>query len=130
MIDVETNSRIYNGGVVKNTLFWKLLERNKLKIPRPKTMPGTNEKYPYAFVADEAFQLNEHFMRPYRNKYLNDNRRIFNYRLSCARRVVENAFGILVTKFGVLQKAINLESGKVKKIVLACCYLHNYVLKH
>jgi hypothetical protein len=45
-------------------------------------MPGTNEKYPYIFVADEAFKLNEHFMRPYREKDLNDNRRIFNYRLS------------------------------------------------
>jgi hypothetical protein len=63
-IDVGTNGRISDGGVVKNTLFWKLLERNKLKIPGPNTMPGTTEKYLYVFVGDEALQLNEHFMRP------------------------------------------------------------------
>jgi hypothetical protein len=66
------------------------------------------ELYPYVLVADEAFQLNEHFVRPEWKKDLNDNRRIFNYRLSRAHQVVENAFGILVTKFVVLQKAINL----------------------
>jgi hypothetical protein len=51
--------------------------------------------------------------------------RIFNYRLSRGRRVVENVFGILSTVFQVLRKPILLEPEKASKIVLATIYVHN-----
>jgi hypothetical protein len=51
------------------------------------------------FVGDEAFPLKEYLMKPYNQRDLNTDRRIYNYRLSRARRVVENAsrFRILLT---------------------------------
>lgn len=55
--------------------------------------------------------------------------RIFNYRLSRGRRVVENAFGILANRFRVLLTQIYLSVESVQNITLACCALHNFISK-
>jgi hypothetical protein len=56
--------------------------------------------------------------------------KVFNYRLSRARRVVENAFGILSNKFQILQRDITLSVDKVQHVTLTCCVLHNFIKKH
>ncbi|CAH2001478.1 unnamed protein product [Acanthoscelides obtectus] len=68
-------------------------------------------------------------MKPYPQKTATKEVQIYNQRLSKARCVVECAFGILVTKFGVFHKAISLCPEKATKVTAACCYLHNYLLK-
>lgn len=55
--------------------------------------------------------------------------KIFNYRLSRVRRVVENAFGILVSKFRLYEKPIPLRPQIVDKVVRATCALHNWQRK-
>lgn len=79
-------------------------------------------------MADAAFPLKPYLMKPYR---ITPTRRdkIFNYRLSRARRIVENAFGILVTRFRVLMNAIDMTPKKVDRITLAACALHNWLRK-
>jgi hypothetical protein len=69
-------------------------------------------------------------MKPYGQTGLTTERRICNYQLSCTRRVVENSFGISFSRFAVLQRPIALSPQKAPKIVLICCYLHNYLLKN
>ena len=68
--------------------------RVNLPFPAPLSRIESGEALPYMFVGDEAFPLRPYLMRPFPGRSLdNDSRRIFNYRLSRARRVVENAFG-------------------------------------
>lgn len=54
--------------------------------------------------------------------------RVYNYRLSRARRIIENVFGIMSARFRVFRKAISLDAEKTKKVTLACCVLHNYLM--
>ena len=63
-------------------------------VPPPVELPGTVDKQPYVMVADEAFPLLTNLLCPFAGRDLTTMvKRRFNYRLSRARRVVENAFG-------------------------------------
>ena len=62
---------------------------------------------PYALVADDAFPLTRHTMKPYATDLNKGSpKRVFNYRLSRARRIVENAFWLLVSLFRIFRKPI------------------------
>lgn len=127
MVNVGTNGRVSDGGVFANTTFSNKLKNNTLRIPEPSPLPGTNDPVPYVFVADDAFPLQENLMKPYGHPDLNKEQQTYNYRVSRARCVVERTFGIMACRFRILLTTINLSPRKVCKIVLACCYLHNYL---
>jgi hypothetical protein len=106
------------------------LEEAKLKLPQPSYLPGSSVKAPFVFVADDAFPLKENIMKPFNRNCLSEENRIFNYRLSRARRCVENAFGILSNRFRVFLTPIALEPPKVEQIVLTACCLHNFLRRN
>lgn len=68
-------------------------------------------------------------MRPYSERYIETKKKIFNYRLSRARRFVECGFGILASKWTIFHKPINVHTEFAVNIVKCCCMLHNYVLE-
>lgn len=63
--------------------------------------------------------------KPFPQRAMTKEERVFNYRLSRARRVVENAFGILAARFRVFHTAIHLDSSRAVSVVMAACVLHN-----
>lgn len=129
--DVGCQGRISDGGVFRNTSLFQKLEQDTLNIPHPNNLPGRNKPTPYVFVGDEAFALRSNLMKPYPGTHEQGSiKRVYNYRLSRARRVVENVFGILSAVFRVLRRPLLLEPEKAEIIVMACIYLHNFLRKN
>lgn len=52
---------------------------------------------------------------------------ILFFRLSRARRIVENAFGIMASTWRVLLSRIHTLPETTNDIILACCILHNFL---
>lgn len=67
-------------------------------------------------------------MRPYSSTNIDAQKLIFNYRLSRARRCVENAFGIMVAKWRLFRKPIIADQENIVKMVRACICLHNLLI--
>ena len=101
------------------------LDRNALHIPADKALPNKQDPFPYCVVGDDAFPLQHNIMKPYPFRNLTPQQRIFNYRLSRARRCVEQAFGVMASRFRVLLSPICVGPDKVDAIILTCCTLHN-----
>ena len=83
---------------------------------------------PFVILGDEAYPLKTYLMKPFARKDLSCEERVFNYRLSRARRCVECAFGILTAKWRLLNKAIETNVNKAERIVRCICLLHNIII--
>ncbi|XP_008180130.1 protein ALP1-like [Acyrthosiphon pisum] len=127
-IDFGAYGKEGDSNVFKESCFGKKLYSNQLKLPELANLPNTNEHpQPFVFIGDEAFALHSNLLRPYPGRGLNDTKRVFNYRLSRARRTVECTFGVLANKWRVLHTPIQFEPDFVDEIIKSCCVLHNFV---
>ncbi|GFO17555.1 hypothetical protein PoB_004406000 [Plakobranchus ocellatus] len=70
------------------------MEKKKLGLPQPDKIPNTDIGLAHVYVGDEPFALTQSLMRPFPRRQLNNDRRIFSYRLARAKRQVKCAFGI------------------------------------
>ncbi|XP_054082640.1 uncharacterized protein LOC128920140 [Zeugodacus cucurbitae] len=127
-IDVGCNDRASD--VFGKSTFQKALDNNILRLPLPQPLLNRDRDCPYLLVADDAFRMQKLILKPYPGKNLTAGHRIFNYRLSRARRVVENVFGIMAKRFQILYRPIQLNEQKTTQITLACCTLHNFLINN
>ncbi|KAH7699250.1 nuclease HARBI1-like protein [Aphelenchoides avenae] len=104
------------------------LDHGTLGIPGSAELPGTDLALNYFCVADAAFPLTTHIMKPLPGNDLTVAQRIYNYRISRARRVIENVFGIMACKWRVLLKPIETSVATADAITKAICALHNFVI--
>ncbi|KAB0790311.1 hypothetical protein PPYR_15349, partial [Photinus pyralis] len=93
------------------------LQHNLLNLPGNCPLPGMQKEVPFVILADATFTLKKNIMKPFPFRNLFYEKKVFNYRLSRGRRVVENAFGILANRFRVFRTTIDLTHDKVKKII-------------
>lgn len=129
MIDIGSYGRNSDGGIFSHSNFGKALFGDKLALPPPRVLPGADHlgPMPYVLVADEAFPLHENIMRPYPGRGCPEDQQAYNYRLSRARRVVENGFGVLAVRWRVFFTKIGVSPQTTKDIVKATTVLHNMV---
>lgn len=130
-VDVGAYGRNSDGGIFRSSQLGKQLQARTLNIPEDKPLPETNTVLPHVIVGDEAFPLLPNVMRPFPGTQTANNaaNKIYNYRHSRARRVSENAFGIMSKKFRIFLKKFNISPDHLDIIILACSALHNFLRK-
>lgn len=120
-----------DGGIYCKSNLGRAIDNNLLNLPGPKAFfhYRNDIEFPYVFVADEGFAMKCNMLRPYsRNNIFNIAEIIFNYRLSRARRIIENTFGILASRFRIFRRPIIAHVATVVKIAKACIALHNFLV--
>lgn len=129
LIDVGAEGSASDSGVFARSTFGKAIISGSIDAPLPKAL-GRGSIVPHVFIADEAFPLKCNIMKPFPGGLgLADPRqKTFNYRLSRARMVVENAFGRLAGRWRIFHTTIDTNVETVCYIIKACCALHNFLL--
>ena len=125
--DLEHYGINNDSGVLANSEMKEVFETQNMGISEAsKYMTCDFEPLPYFLVKDKIFPLKTWLMRLYLGT-LDKEQRIFNYRLSRARRTIENAFGILCMRWRIFYTPTRGKVENVEKYVLAYLTLHNYL---
>ncbi|XP_049920670.1 uncharacterized protein LOC126402580 [Epinephelus moara] len=128
VVDVGAYGRNSDGGTLHASAFGRALRQGTLDLPEDTPLPGTEElgSVPHVFVADEAFPLRRDMMRPYAGRTEGE-KRVFNFRLSHARRMVECSFGIMAAQWRLYRRALCVSPEVAESVVKATCMLHNFM---
>ena len=125
-VDIGQYGSGNDSGVLKQSKMGKGFENNEFDMPKPSKIPGLEEELPYFLLGDEIFPLKSWLQTPYPGP-LDKSKKIFNYRLSRARRTIENVFGIVTARWRIFRHPIKADVETVESIVQACVCLHNYL---
>ena len=80
-------------------------------------------------MSDDAFGLKENMMKPCPSQNRTIEEKVFDYRLSRARRIIENSFGITTARFRIFPRPINAKVSTMKSVTKAVVGLHNLLMK-
>lgn len=131
-VTVGAEGRASDGGIWQQCSFndYLLDIANPLNIPKASELTGINKKIPFYLIGDDAFRLGPHMMKRFPGDSLTRKQKIYNYRLSRCRRIIENTFGILTCRFRIFRTTLEVFPDFVDDIVMACCILHNFLRVH
>ena len=120
---------VHDARVLANCSLYQKASERKVLCGESVTVSGTN--VPIFLVGDSAYPLSTWLMKPFAyNSNLTPGQRSFNFHLSRARIVVENAFGRLKGRWRRLMKRNDMNIDNVPYVITACCILHNICELH
>ena len=126
-VDIGVNGAASDCQVFNHSRLKRYMEQGRMGFPAPFPLPGDNENISCFILSDDAFPLLPWMMKPFPGKILTRDEKVYNYRISRGRRVVENAFGILANRFRCLHTPLSQKLKHIRQIVAACVVLHNLI---
>ena len=124
-VDLGAAESSSNAWIFKHSNLRHKIEDGTIGFPESESLVDDGPKVHYFILGNDAFPLKLWLMKPYSRRGMDLNQRVFNYWLSRARRVVENAFGILTSHFQIFQRPMQQVPSVVARVVMACLVLHN-----
>ncbi|XP_066583739.1 uncharacterized protein [Prorops nasuta] len=130
LVDIGAYGGNSDGGIFECSNIGKSLKNNQLHLPITLgRLPNSDNLLPGYFLADSAFPLSSNLMKPYSGNNLSKEQKIYNYRLSRARRTIESAFGIFANRWRVFHTPICLLPQTTEYLILTSVCLHNYIMR-
>ena len=129
MVDIGDSGRQNDGRVFSNCSLGYAIKNNKLNFPDPENIGNSEKILSYVLVSDDGFGLKKYMIKPHHNKNIPLDQKISNYRLSRARRFIENTFGIGTTRFRIFRRPIIANLDKVILTTQAIEALRNFLMK-
>ena len=126
MLDIGGYGRDNDAALFTQSAIEKGIQSGELNIPGEKLL-NNNILLPHVFIGDGIFPLKTWLIKPFPGKRLSQENRIYNYRLSRARRTIENTFGIYAAKWIIFRRPIHAHPETVERITKATVCLHNYL---
>lgn len=107
-----------------------MLEANELEVQRnDRFLPNSDVQLPLFFIADGGFAIKNYLMTPYRqSRFMTIAQKIFNIRLSHARTLIEQAFGMLCKRWSIFQTPLDFNLQTTEMMIAAAVCLHNYII--
>lgn len=122
-VDVGSNCKSSDTMIFLNSSFKKDLEEGVLDVPPLTPVIENGDPLPFVLVGDEAFPLSDYVQQPYAGNHLTHKQKVYNYRPSRARRCIECSFGIITSKWRILQRPLNVGLDFSEDIIKTCCIL-------
>lgn len=125
--NVGSYGRENDATILSESAFGKLFDSGPSGLCLPSPRLVCNSRLPYVLIGDEIFPLKPWLMKPYPGRNLDEPHRVYNYRLSRARRTIENTYGILSARWRIFRVLIRANEETVELITKAAICLHNYL---
>ena len=97
-VEIGAPGKCGDAGLMRDSELMYHMHNDNLHIPPAAPFPFDQRNMPYFMIGDDAFALRTFLMKPYPSITLTAEQRIFNYRISRARRCIECAFGIMAAR--------------------------------
>ena len=127
LIDIGGAGRQSDRGVFSNSNLGYAIAHDLLDFPEPENVNDSDFKLPFVFVGDDGFPMRTNLVKPHSAFHLDLKKIITNYRISRARRIIENTFGILAARFRIFRRPILASMETVESFTKCCVALHNYL---
>lgn len=127
LVDIGGYGRDNDASIFSQSEIGMAFEDGDIEIPEAEVVDG--KTLPYVIVSDAIFPLKTWLMKPFPGSNLEEEKDVFNYRLSGARRTIENMFGVLAARWRIFRRPIRANPENVERIIKACVCLHNYLMQ-
>ena len=115
---------VHDARIFINSLLYKRISEEGILNGHDRNLLGC--RIPACIIADAAYPIQTWLLKPFADTpSLTPQQKCFNYRLSRARMVVENAFGRLKGRWRRLLKRNDMTTEHIPTVIAVCCVLHN-----